>query len=678
MYSLFLLFIGVSALFTHSIPLTLESLVIQISLFTTFIFFHSLFKSHKLEVEKVFLSFLTVIFSLSLYFLASLIFKNISYFLPPLNLITLSYGHSHFAFFVLTFLPIVWWFYYSKYSKVFRFKIFFLLFTYAMLFLTFGRFSILLGIIATLFLLKKNIYRKKTVKIFLSTVVLLTVVIVGIVSLPSQSCSNTEFRQQTCKPIDKELRLEYFQTAARSIQENFFLGYGPGTYPLVNSKYSLTGSLSSTFAHNYFLETLSENGFIAFIFLLLFYFVSIRKVLHILKERQKDSIQFFIALGFLLAFLNSLVDFDWNTFVPLQVSMIFLSALFSQENSNEVKNTQGVFIKKSLWWLFHLYIFLIVILSLISKLLFMDNQVNLAVNIYPYLYGDSKKIISHSQLNKHNFQKMMKIYEYDPTLLGYFLTHLDTPYDQLNIFRKLYKVLPWSGTNPEFLLLLKNGNYMEEVGDVAINTLYLIEKSEKKGYIVKYETKEMLSYYVQKSADYYLSKGDYNTAIKYYQKVLSIEEWAIHARTAFFETYPATDLDVTGHFFKELNLRPNIVGRNHDSFKFWLGVKMFQGDPQKNLRDLMLFRQYFGSEDFWSFVSEKILERMRIATNDKYKYYYDLWYDFWLLYVTEEDTQITDKEYHFILMNTLFRFGEDEKAKVLQDYLYRGILPVSE
>jgi len=77
-------------------------------MFLVFIFFNS--EIVKSGIPKLHLAntIIVVVFLLSILYILSLINGSLFFFLPTLNIITLSYGHSHLSALLLIVIPIVW------------------------------------------------------------------------------------------------------------------------------------------------------------------------------------------------------------------------------------------------------------------------------------------------------------------------------------------------------------------------------------------------------------------------------------------------------------------------------------------------------------------------------------------------------------------------------------------
>ena len=117
-----ILFLLISSIFTHSLPLSLDAMIFHILSVVIFIFFRSLGESKIISKSDLTSTFLLVGLVLSAFFIVFFSFPDLSEFLPAVNIFTTKHGHSHFAALLLMLIPLGWWFSFSGKHKFFHYK----------------------------------------------------------------------------------------------------------------------------------------------------------------------------------------------------------------------------------------------------------------------------------------------------------------------------------------------------------------------------------------------------------------------------------------------------------------------------------------------------------------------------------------------------------------------------
>jgi O-antigen ligase len=663
-YLMLLIFSTVSLFFSHHLPLSLESLSFSLAIFLSFSFFHAAFNLNKIKKEYVFLTILLVIFSLSFFFIATFVFSTIANFLPPLNLITLSYGHSHYASFLLFAIPLSWWFYYSEYSQIFRFRWLLIFFFYSLIFFTFSRVTLILSVISFPFLIKKLNLKTKIAFVFITFIALIGILFV---SVYSGECPTNELKQQICKPITKEIRPEYFKQSFQAFIDYPVFGYGPGTFQLITEKYGVAGNFKSIYSHNFFLQSFSERGFIVgilFIFLMAIFY---KDALFILSSKKKN-IEYFLAISFILLFLNSLVDFDWNVFVIFQLSMIIVAGFLKKNH------TQYRFIT-ALWYFAAAVIIIHGFFILLFKVLLADDYPNVAAKIFPYVQRHTIQLIKHEDANEQTLSRVMNLYRYDPDILHAFLSLSESNNQKLLIYNQIVDVSPWANLNEQYSELLEIEKKYKELGQVSFNALKTIEIAKQKGYKSRFEVKQRALRSLQRSADFHLGNGDIATAQKYYEIILDEEEWSLHNYKPFFVNEEQTKITDAAYLFMKINISESDFGKNGPSLRVWFANQLIKNISVTNPEDILYFGKFFNEDQFWIFVSEALENTINNSSQEISQEYYLWWYDFWLLMVQRNmHKHYLETNNQHILKNILYDNGELEKAEYMQYYFETGSL----
>lgn len=132
------------------------------------------------------------------------------------------------------------------------------------------------------------------------------------------------------KPIEFQVRLEYFQQAWQRWQARPWLGLGPGTF-LFNNTDRLTEPRATAFAHNLFLQELNETGVlgttVTILFLLIFLRLALKAVI-----RQPDPLRVAAVTGVILSLVHAQFDFGWQIpAVQLTALVLLLAAGLSKQ-----------------------------------------------------------------------------------------------------------------------------------------------------------------------------------------------------------------------------------------------------------------------------------------------------------------------------------------------------------
>jgi len=294
---------GMSAFFSQNIPLSLDAMKVQITLYVVFwiVFFRGKIlrtKEASQILTGVFVVIGIVLCVVSIVFSFSPVWASR---LPGFNILYASYGHNHLASYLLLILPITWWWVYKFRSTVFL--VVPLFFTFSLLF-SFGRVAVTIGLFQLLilvFMLFRNRTefskthvpqftqsQKKIVKfvllllfsLFLSILFFKFIFSVVYAAFPNSACPIPQYRAQLCKPINTESRPEYWMQALRAFTEYPLTGYGIGTFSLISNRYATQPWNITGYAHNAYLQFFAETGIFGGVFFLIFSLLLIIAAVH--------------------------------------------------------------------------------------------------------------------------------------------------------------------------------------------------------------------------------------------------------------------------------------------------------------------------------------------------------------------------------------------------------------
>lgn len=394
-FSLFLMTALISTFFSQSKLFSIPEFFRKLSYFLFFILF---LLTAKKQNQPIIVGFV-VLAGLALSILGFLSLWPI--FTKPLsgmNLIYANYGHNHLADFLILVVP----FLFSNVllgqnKKQKKWGIVFLGFFLISFAFTFSRagFLILLFVTGFLFRLIRPQEKKAKRLCFLTVLVpVLLLVLIFTFSLnfkikqKDELIPTTWIGRQLIKPDFDANRLEYWHQAWLGFKTRPFLGFGPGTFELVALRFQSKPNNWSSFAHNFFLQLLTEGGIFSFFFFSYFLFLCLRKTWQAIKDKRDD---FFIVggLGAILAStFHSFWDYDWQFPAIFLVFLLILANLLVIPQTKEVLEPK----MKPKGWL------LVMIL----------------LSLPPFIFGLSK-IRGEYFLNKSAYDQALKVTFWSPT-----------------------------------------------------------------------------------------------------------------------------------------------------------------------------------------------------------------------------------------------------------------------
>lgn len=385
LWLIFLVFVGLSVVNSTNLLFSLPAYFQLLTVFLFFLLFLSVLK--KGDLVSIFGLILTTSFFLC--------FLSFYYLLPTvgkptgMNLVYATYGHSHLADYLLLVIPFVLALLITSQKK----KSFFasLLIFYLVCFvLTFSRGAFLilpLVVLLMVFLVKPQSSLKKLLSWLLILIPLGLLLLVLFFSLSSFGVKAMRFQpdhwlvKQLVKPEFQAKRLDYWQQALEGFKERPFFGFGWGTFEIVALRFQRETAGWSNYAHNFYLQVLSEAGILALFSFLIFLLLSFRLIWRLLMRNKNNS---FLLGGFgaiLASSLHSLVDYDWH-FPGVFLTFLFILAGLFALQSRDFKKKRRDRIKKCL-------------LGSLALLIFVFGWIQIA-DEYFYQKGDYLKAITFS------------------------------------------------------------------------------------------------------------------------------------------------------------------------------------------------------------------------------------------------------------------------------------------
>ncbi|MEL0008729.1 MAG: O-antigen ligase family protein [Flammeovirgaceae bacterium] len=309
---------------------------------------------------------------------------------------------------------------------------------------------------------------------------------------------NDKFDKITQISLDQSyiIRIEYYKIGFKLFERSPIIGNGVGTWKidsLDRSIRDLESNEASYYAHNDFLQILSEIGLIGF---LVYFMIFLSTLKTIFTKWKNEPIFVYLLLTFGVILIDSLFNFPFSR--PQEVILIFI--IFTLINSNNLKTKK---INSSLIKLFLIALsFLILNLSIkeykslrFQRSLLADyynntsniseNEINKIDYTYPSLASNLEPISSlmsayYIQLN--NFEKALELVDYGIGINP----HLDYSYKQkVIILLSSNKFLEASNTS-KFLLKRNPNNF--EYADITFSIFNLLKNET--GFIEIYKAIE--------------------------------------------------------------------------------------------------------------------------------------------------------------------------------------------
>lgn len=233
--------------------------------------------------------------------------------LPSMNLFSLTYGHNHLADLLVFVAPLLFGFIMTGHAFSWAKQVLFLGYS-VVLFFTFARGAwVLVGAYGVYeYITAKTISDKQ--RMLKKTVVFLMIICVGIVTL-LLSKNPIERARYVLRPQSAVGRLEYWRQAVEELKERPLVGYGPGTFSLISTRFQRAARQSSWFAHSEPLQIGAELGLVGVFAFIWLFWAHIQLFRRNRGYLQNSKLSRVLAASALLTFGYSLFEFTLDYFV---------------------------------------------------------------------------------------------------------------------------------------------------------------------------------------------------------------------------------------------------------------------------------------------------------------------------------------------------------------------------
>lgn len=456
LWLIFLVMLVINVFQSHSISHSLNKVFFFIFSFTFMSFLLSLKKSFYHEIKiNILKSLVFQSLYLSVLSLFFLLLPKYGDLLPSMNLIYSSFGHNHLSALLVMVIPISW--YFSFKPKKNHFYLFSSIFLTLALLLSFGRTTVIIGLLQFLaiffiFLKTKVKIPRKIIFVILSSFLLLISIFLFSSLNKDYSdfnkCPFTNLYRQLCKPIHYESRPSYWAISLTAIKNYTFFGYGLGTFEFLSNKYRENYWEGTGYAHNAFLQMFAETGIITgSIFLILMFAMLVFPIFSLHTNdrffylRDKNLLQTTIIISLLSIYLNVLMDFDWNFLGIYLITLLLLAVLNREQGAQDSVKIRNIFFSKKTQLFLSFLLIFFSLLYLLIDLLLVANRPNQAFKIFPYFQYHQYVFLQNPSLKKNYKEVLSKIYLNDSKFYEQFLRSKYQNYDlaklsdyELNIY----------------------------------------------------------------------------------------------------------------------------------------------------------------------------------------------------------------------------------------------------
>ncbi len=482
--------------FFHSVyqssipPLSIAQTINQVIYFCFFLLALDLFsekKSREAFVTKIliygFSILIPITVGMQLFTTNEIVLEIFRSFLP-------FYGHNHFPSILLVFFPLVISSYINYQDKsngliVFIWSLAFLL--------SAGRVLLILGLIE-LGIVAFSYRKKLKMNIVLGTIFLLWICAIlwfGFLNTKIYICNLYEVSNY-CKSLDHDVRLRYWQQALKIVESKPLFGSGLGTFLNESQRYMQTQRLKTGYAHNDFLQIVSETGFLGGLAVLVLFLSFVLVLIRSLKLTASSDKKL-VLMGIVFLIINGFFDFDLS-YSAAKLTLILALALIIATNKHEEQRFASRV--SSMQKISTLFISLLIVLTTIYTLLSSLQRATIALGKadfgferVPIIFTFPKDKLESTvkQLSVQNRQKLDSIYT---NYVDYWLSRVNDdeissqPEIRASIIDKVNSMQPWSRIN------FNNAKYYLSIGkpeesyQESVKNLNFIQETTDNGYYV--------------------------------------------------------------------------------------------------------------------------------------------------------------------------------------------------
>lgn len=676
---LFFVTIFFSSLFTHSLPLTINALVFYI---TALLFFGMglTLKSAYQQINYLVGGLLFTTLQLCLFTVWFWLQPEVAKLLPSMNLIFHTFGHNHLAAWLLVVLPVSWgldkkW---SNDSQLINWIINglpYLLMVF--LFASFGRVAVMIGF-GQLLLISFWDGRFRNRKYWAAILISLFIVVVKVglsllpALIPNYTCPVSFMQQQLCKSISVEYRPKYWQQAVTSMQNYPWVGYGPGTFNLISKKYQQLEGENTAYAHNAFLQTAAELGFLggAVFLILMLYLLWLATKSQQWRGKQLGFHQFLI-IGLVAIYLDVLFDFDWS-FVGLLGTTLFILGFLINSKKERVKLLAA---HQPLFARFIFY-FLISAQLLISggylgiDTLIRFGRVSTAVNIFPYFLSHFYLFADSDQLNVEQQNRIYQIYANDPNILATKIFSSWPDSRKSKYYYQFFAINPWQAVRADHISSPAKFPPLGWENRLEKQVNFIIKQSSGNTYQVN---DDLLANLVEKSfylAETKASRGNLVQAGEFYYQAYLLDPWSLSNHRPFFQQISIDDNSISPFLSKFNQVGADKFGIYSDDYvQLYQRLLLIKLESQEYQSAVVLIDRILSitesqSRGVWEILSQQlnknIIKELAEDNLGGAQEAVQLWYQAW-----EKMSSAAESDYNsrFLLAKSLQKVADESRER---------------
>lgn len=593
-FAVFLLSQLVSLFFSPAWPQGIDYLLYYFLSFSIFLLF--LLAPNQLIQERTFFFYLnmfTVVLNI-LVLLLSMYSWSTSIF-PGMNMLVRSYGHNHYAAFLLLVLPLFWGQLFQLlplFNKSRRFDrlllIILLASSYFLLIISLGRIVLLLAILQLVFIVlwkKQSLLQMVKQPWFASLLKSLVFVLLlgGLIFLllsfvadgQQWPCKAAILNKSVCHRFNVDQRLVYWQRAWLVAKDHLWLGAGPDNFINASRQHILASLNVSAFAHNVFLQFFAETGLLglsAFALLVLSWAGGLLKVMRQESKNVGHSLTPFLLLAVLSSFLNALFDFDWSFFLIFNLTLIFIALLLRRAKDSPLSDLSAANIRSKQWpWLIPIYLvlallFLYSLLNLVTAVLLAEGKNAWVVRNLPFFRPAIVSLIEKKKLTDQDYWLLKENYGRDPAFVAYYYDQTNLPLaEQYQLFYQLSYIEP-----AVFVQAKKLDTYLRQDYALAASLAQRVQAIVEEQDLLSSETLLTYDQRIYYADNFFLlaeilyQRQDYQRAAYFYQLLPKYKTYKLSdsAPTFLQESDPEKLLAL----FKYLTIEPSFFGVNYYNY----------------------------------------------------------------------------------------------------------------
>ena len=272
--------------------------------------------------------------------------------------------------------------------------------------------SILLPLFMVFIFFRKIIFSKRILR---WGIVVIILAFLSLSFLRFQNSNNISEAVKVYETISSQHVIFSFQqrnnfnlSAIDIFQDNQFTGTGYNTYQSIYGQYNYTIDEQPRYAHNYYLQTLSELGIFGFISFLIFIIIIVYRGIVVIRNEDDDENKIYLLAiysGLLGSMIHAAFDFGWQFPAVFIVFWIFIGIINSYSQKNNLLEKIKLLTKRDN------SVTIIRVVGIIIALLLLIRGFTLLLGNY---YYQSSEIATQNGELEDQWSNLLRSYQFDP------------------------------------------------------------------------------------------------------------------------------------------------------------------------------------------------------------------------------------------------------------------------